>query len=152
MSEADQQMRKSGQWDSSIDVANTQRMKEIVEQMGWPTRSKVGGHASEMAWLLVQHADLDHDFQRMCLELMQAQAAGEVSPGNIAYLEDRVRVGERRLQLYGTQFFVDETGILGPKPIEDADHVDERRQAVGLQPLSDYARDMEQSYQQDQKR
>ena len=63
MSEVDQQVRKSGQWDSSIDVANTQRMKEIVEQMGWPTRSKVGGHASEMAWLLVQHADHDRAFQ-----------------------------------------------------------------------------------------
>jgi hypothetical protein len=59
MSEVDQQMRKSEQWDASIDVANTQRMKEIVEQMGWPTRSKVGARASEMAWLLVQHADLD---------------------------------------------------------------------------------------------
>ena len=47
MSEVDQQMRKSGQWDSSIDVTHTQRMREIVEQMGWPTRSKVGDHASE---------------------------------------------------------------------------------------------------------
>jgi hypothetical protein len=63
MSEVDQKMRKSEQWDSSIDLANTQRMKEIVEQMGWPTRSKVGGHASEMAWLLVQHADHDRAFQ-----------------------------------------------------------------------------------------
>jgi hypothetical protein len=151
MSEVDQQMRKSEQWDASIDVANTKRMKEIVEQMGWPTRSKVGGHASEMAWLLVQHADLDRAFQRMCLELMKAQAAGEVSQGNIAYLEDRVRVGDGRPQLYGTQFSRDETGHFGPQPIEDADHVDERRQAMGLQPLSDYARDMEQAYKQNQK-
>ncbi len=148
MSEVDQKMRKSGQWDSSIDVANTQRMKEIVENIGWPTRSRVGGHASEMAWLLVQHADHDRAFQQMCLELMKMQAAGEVSPANIAYLEDRVRVGEGRPQLYGTQFNVDEAGNFGPRPIEDPDHVDERRQAVGLQPLSDYARDVEQSYKQ----
>ncbi len=148
MSEGDQQMRKSGQWDASIDVANTQRMKEIVEQLGWPTRSKVGGHASEMAWLLVQHADHDRAFQKMCLALVKTQAAGEVSPGNIAYLEDRVRVGEGRPQIYGTQFYADEAGNVGPRPIEDADHVDERRQAVGLQPLSDYARDVEQSYKE----
>jgi hypothetical protein len=151
MSEVDQQMRKSEQWDASIDVANTQRMKEIVEQMGWPTRSKVGGHASERAWLLVQHADRDPDFQRMCLELMKAQAEGEVLPGNIAYLEDRVRVGEGCPQLYGSQFFTDEAGNFGPRPIEDAERVDERRQAMGLQPLSDYARHMRQSYQQDHK-
>jgi hypothetical protein len=151
MSEVDQQMRKSGQWDSSVDVANTQRMKEIVEQIGWPTRSKVGKHASERAWLLVQHADLDRAFQRMCLELMKAQAAGEVKPANIAYLEDRVRVGEGRPQVYGTQFYTDEAGNLGPQPIEDPDHVDERRQAVGLQPLSEYARDVEQSSREDHK-
>jgi hypothetical protein len=127
-------------------------MKEIVEQIGWPTRSKVGSHASEMAWLLVQHADLDHAFQRTCLDMMKAQPEGEVSPGKIAYLEDRVRVGEGRPQLYGTQFYADETGNFSPRPIEDPDHVDERRQAVGLQPLSEYAHDVEQSYKQYHKR
>jgi hypothetical protein len=152
MSEDDQKMRKSGQWDSSIDEANTQRMKEIVEHIGWPTRSKVGSHASEMAWLLVQHADHDRAFQRTCLDLMRAQPEGEVLSRNIAYLEDRVRVGEGRPQIYGTQFYADEAGNFGPRPIEDPDHVDERRQAVGLQPLSDYARDVEQSYKQDLKR
>jgi len=146
MSEEDQKMRKSGQWDSSIDVANTQRMKEIVEQIGWPTRSKVGKDASERAWLLVRHADHDRAFQKRCLDLMKVQAAGEVSPGNMAYLEDRVRVGEGRPQYYGTQFYTDEAGNVGSKPIEDPDRVDERRQAVGLQPLSEYAREVEQSY------
>ena len=148
MSEVDQKMRKSGQWDSSIDVENTRQMKEIVEHIGWPTRSKVGGHASEMAWLLVQHADHDRAFQQLCLDLMKAQSADEVSPANIAYLEDRVRVGEGRPQFYGTQFYADKAGNFGPRPIEDPDHVDERRQAVGLQPLSEYARDVEQSYKE----
>jgi hypothetical protein len=148
MSEVDQQMRKSGQWDPSFDVANTQRMKEIVEHIGWPTRSMVGVHASEMAWLLIQHADHDRAFQKMCLALMKTQAAGEVSPANIAYLEDRVRVAEGRPQLYGTQFYADEAGNFGPRPIEDPDHVDERRQAVGLKPFSDYAREVEQSYKE----
>jgi hypothetical protein len=143
MSERDQTMRKSGQWDSSIDVENTRRMKELVEQIGWPTRSKVGRQASDMAWLLVQHADHDREFQKMCLALMKAQPEGEVAMSNIAYLEDRVRVGEGRPQIYGTQFYTDETGHLGPRPIEDPDHVDERRKAVGLQPLSEYAREVE---------
>ncbi len=37
MSERDQEMRKSGQWNSSVDIENTRRMKEIVQQIGWPT-------------------------------------------------------------------------------------------------------------------
>src|SRR5260370_35236959 len=93
MSEVDQKMRKSGQWDSSIDVENTQRMKEIIEQIGRPTRSKVGKYASESAWLLVQHADHDRAFQKMCLDLMKSQSEGALSPANIAYLKDRGGVG-----------------------------------------------------------
>ena len=79
---------------------------------------------------------------------MKVQSADKVSPANIAYLEDRVRVGEGLPQFYGTQFYADEAGNFGPRPIEDPDHVDERRQAVSLQPLSEYARDVEQSYKE----
>src|SRR5579884_3181314 len=148
MSEADQKMRKSGHWDTSVDVENTRRMKEIVEQIGWPTISKVGSHASDMAWLLVQHADHDREFQKMCLDLLKGQPAGEVSPKNIAYLEDRVRVGEGRPQLYGTQFYTDKAGKFGPWLIEDPDNVDERRKAVGLQSLSEYTRQVEEFYKE----
>ena len=37
MSEKDQAMRKSSQWNSSVDAENTRRMKEIIQQIGWPT-------------------------------------------------------------------------------------------------------------------
>ena len=149
-SAADQEMRKSGKWDSSIDIDNTQRMKEIVEQIGWPTISKVGSNASNMAWLLVQHADHDHEFQQMCLDLMKVQPTEEVSASNIAYLEDRVRVGAGRPQLYGTQFYVDEAGNFGPRPIEDPDTLDERRKVAGLEPFSEYVRTIEQFYREDE--
>lgn len=147
MSERDQAMRKSGQWDSSIDVANTARMREIVDQIGWPTVSKVGVQASSSAWLLVQHADHDRAFQKQCLALMQAQAAGEVKSSHIAYLEDRARVGEGQPQLYGTQFYTDEHGRFGPRPIEDPDNVDLRRASVGLRTLAAYTQQMEKQYQ-----
>jgi hypothetical protein len=143
MSERDQAMRKSGQWDANVDVENTRRMQEIVEEIGWPTISKVGEHASHMAWLLVQHADHDRAFQKKCLELMRALPADEVQPSNIAYLEDRVRVGEGRPQLYGTQFYADEHGQFGPSPIEDPENVDQRRASVGLGTLAEYTQLME---------
>lgn len=148
MSERDQVMRKSGMWDSSVDIENTKRMKEIIEQIGWPTISKVGERASDRAWLLAQHADLDHQFQQTCLDLMKVLPAGEIKPANIAYLEDRVRIGEKRPQLYGTQFYTDEKGNFGPKPIEDLDHIDERRKAVGLGTMAEYTRTIEQIYQE----
>ena len=148
MSEKDQAMRKSRQWDSSVDVENTRRMKEIIQQIGWPTCSKVGIHASNMAWLLVQHADHERAFQKMCLDLLKSQAPGEVQLANIAYLEDRVRVAEGRPQLYGTQFHIDEQGSFGPFPIEDSDNVDQRRKSMKLGTLAEYTHQMEQIHKE----
>lgn len=147
MSETDQAMRtqaihKSDMWDESIDVKNTQRMKEIVTEIGWPTISKVGSQASYMAWLLVQHADLDNEFQQFCLALMKVQPANEVNRQNIAYLEDRVRIHQGQPQIYGTQFYTDEQGELVPRPIEDLENVDKRRAEVGLNTLAEYTADM----------
>jgi hypothetical protein len=139
MSKADQAMRKSRTWDASIDVKHTARMHQIVAAIGWPTISKVGQQASHMAWLLVQHADHDRDFQRACLALMRAQPAAEVNPQNIAYLEDRVRIGEGRPQLFGTQFHTNKQGELEPLPIENPEQVDARRTAIGLSTLAEYA-------------
>ena len=136
MSEADQAMRNSETWDESIDVKNTQRMKEIIAAIGWPTISKVGSQASFMAWLLIQHADRDNEFQQFCLALMKAEPANEVERQNIAYLEDRVRVHQNQPQIYGTQFYTNEQGELAPSPIEDPENVDKRRAEVGLGTLA----------------
>ena len=124
----------------AIDAANTATMRALIAQIGWPTRSKVGERAEHRAWLLVQHADADRDFQRSCLELMKRESADEVCRKHIAYLEDRLAVAEGRPQTYGTQLRQTAAGTFEPVAIEDASRVDERRAAVGLEPLSDYRR------------
>ncbi len=118
-------------------------MKEIVAQHGWPTRSLVGKDGAAGAWLLVQHADLDVPFQKLCLAKMEPLVkTGEVEPKNWAYLVDRVAVAEKRKQVYGTQF----DGQRRPRPIEDEAHVDERRKSVGLGTLDEYKREMMRVY------
>ena len=52
-----------------------------------------------------------------------------------AMLEDRIRFFEGWPQLFGTQLKPDDAGRLLPYPIEDPEHVEERRRAVGLEPL-----------------
>ena len=153
MLEKDQDMRKralenngviESEEDDKIDAQNTERMKEIIRQIGWPTISKVGKEVSDMAELLVRHADHDVEFQKQCLQLMK-EAKGDVDQINLAFLEDRVRVNEGRLQLYGTQFF-GEGENYGPRPIEDQDHVDERRKAVGMESLAEYTKILKEKY------
>lgn len=136
--DADQDMRERSQtedyWDENVDLKNTERMKQIIAEIGWPTISKVGVEGASNAWLLVQHADHDMVFQSECLRLMKEAPAGEVNVINVAYLEDRVRVNEGRGQLYGTQF-TQEGGKHIPKTIEDVGDIDTRRAQVGMGPL-----------------
>jgi hypothetical protein len=121
-----------------VDQRNTARLREIVDEIGWPGVSAVGDQAAEAAWLIAQHADLDRAFQRRCLELMRTLAPGEVLPRHIASLEDRVLVGEGKPQRYGTQLRRTPDGRLEPAPIADPDGVDARRAAVGLERLAEY--------------
>ncbi len=147
----DQEMRKrvinGGDFDSSLDVGHTNRLKKIVEDIGWPTISKVGEEASHAAWLLVQHADIDVDFQKLCLEMMRDVSSGEIQVIELAFLEDRVRVNEERDQLFGTQFYLDDaTGLFGPRSIENIDGLDDRRAQFGLGPFADYRDSMIAKY------
>lgn len=156
MCAVDQDMReKSLQddslWDEEVDSKNTEVMKQIVAEIGWPTVSKVGKEASHDAWLLVQHADHDPKFQQECLALMKQESESEVSPVDIAYLEDRIRVNTGQGQVYGTQFHEtrDAEGNVvqyGPRPIEDPEHLDERRAKAGLEPHAEYLKSLTEKY------
>lgn len=157
MAEKDQDMRKRSRennWiieteeDNQVDFINTDRMKEIVAEIGWPTISKVGDEGSNKAWLLVQHADHDVPFQKFCLELMKKEPANEVNPVRVGYLEDRVRVNEGRPQLYGTQFFGDGDEF-GPRPIENLENVEERRAGIGMETFEEYKATMLREYKEE---
>ncbi len=133
--------RNSKQWREEldrIDKTNTVRMKNIVEQIGWPTISLVGKKASHAGWLLVQHSDDDVEFQKTCLRLMKINYA-DISMANIAYLTDRILVSEDKKQLYGTQYKRSKTkpDVWEPFPISNVANVDVRRKKMGLQTLQE---------------
>lgn len=149
MTAIDQDMRKRSQaedyWDESVDAKHTARMKEIVTQIGWPTVSKVGQDSSHHAWLLVQHADHDVEFQTQCLTLMKQEKPNEVNSRDIAMLEDRIRVNNNQPQIYGTQFR-DVDGKHRPLPIEDEVNINERRKQMGLGTLEEGIAEMYEKY------
>ena len=139
MADEDQRMRqeasKARRWDPSVDERNTRRMRAIVSEIGWPTTSKVGAQAEHMAWLLVQHAELE--FQKECFALMAREPVDEVCVRHLAYLEDRIRVREGLPQRYGTQLQLGGDGW-EPLPTLDSEDLDARRQSVGLEPIAEY--------------
>ena len=132
---------------TEVDRKNTSRMKEIVKKYGWPGKSLVGKEGANAAWLLVQHADRDRAFQKECLPLLQAAAAtGEAARAHVAYLTDRVLVGDKKPQVYATQFTQNEKGEMVPQPMEDEANVDKRRKEMGLPTLEEYKKVMRQVY------
>lgn len=137
----DQRARTEGTFDG--DDARTERLREIIAEHGWPGISLVGEDGEDAAWAIAQHSDLEPAFQAEALVLLRAAvAADDASPGNLAYLEDRVAVGAGSPQLYGTQVACGESGPEPSTPIRDEATVDERRTAAGLAPLSDYLAEM----------
>jgi hypothetical protein len=89
----------------------------------------------------------DPDILRRCLRLLRdAAAAVEAEPWQVAFLVDRVSLVERNVQVYGTTICRQENGSFAPPLLEDPDHVDARRRAVGLPPLEQDIRRIEQFY------
>lgn len=124
---------------AAVHGANAERLRRIVEAIGWPTAALVGAEAAEAAWLVVQHAIGEPQLQRGVLPVLWEHARrGEVPGWQAALLEDRVRALEGRPQRYGTQLDWDEHGELSPWPaVEEPETVEERRMEVGLPPLAE---------------
>jgi len=122
----------------AIDDDNAAWLEEVIDQVGWPGRSRVGEEGSHAAWLLAQHADRRPALQRRCLQLLEAAvAAGEASAADLAYLTDRVLLASGESQIYGTQFTAQD-GRFAACRLRDPESVDDRRASAGLEPLQAY--------------
>jgi hypothetical protein len=128
-----------------IDHRNTTWLKDVVSKSGWPTISAVGEGAAANAWLLIQHADDDPVYQYHVLQLMAPLVdKGEVNRRHYALLYDRVMLPLTGKQRYGTQFICDVKWH--PQPLEDPQRLDELRKQAGLDPISEYAKQLIEDY------
>jgi hypothetical protein len=120
-----------------VDAIHAKRVREIVKDVGWPGISLVGTNAARGMWLLVQHFELADQDQYLPL-IEKAVARKEAFPQDFAYLLDRVRLMHGQKQVYGTQYITLKEGECIRAPLEDPDHVDERRKSIGLPTMLEY--------------
>jgi Family of unknown function (DUF6624) len=121
---------------ASVHTTNALRLQAILAETGWPTERIVGNVGAEAAWRIAQHAIGHPDFQRSCLRYLEEAARdGQVPAWQPAMLDDRIRMFEGRPQIYGTRLEPDEQGNMRPYVIDDPEGVEDRRRAVGLEPL-----------------
>ena len=126
----------------AVHTRNAARMREILSQHGWPTRTLVGVDGEEAAWMVVMHAIGDPDLLRKSLAVLEnAVSAGEAPAWQFACLADRIAFFEGRPQRYGTQLDWDDEGYHSVYRLEDSEHVNEFRATVGLGPLERIGRD-----------
>lgn len=120
------------------DSVNLLKVEKILDEYGWLGFDKVGRMGGLTIFLVIQHSPLK--VQQKYLPMMrEAVAKKQALAGNLALLEDRVALREGRKQTYGSQVQTDTvTRKNFLQPLEDPDHVDERRAAVGLGPLAEY--------------
>jgi hypothetical protein len=138
MRDADQAER-TGQVAANNDAQRAARLRNIIEQHGWPVPGLVGVDGSGAAWLIAQHADFDVEFQREVLGLMcAALATGDADPTEVAFLVDRVAVNSGVPQVFGTQMGGCRDGKPVPRPIADEQRMHDLRRQVGLQPYDEY--------------
>jgi hypothetical protein len=116
---------------------NAAALRAIIRKHGWPGIDLVGKEGAEAAWRIAQHSIGEPQFMREALRLVKAASEkGQAPLYQVAYLEDRIRMFEGKLQLYGTSFDWNEEGELAPFPdIEKPEQVDTRRAEMGLPPL-----------------
>jgi len=159
MNKADQELRQRWLKDQKspainaemreLDAQHVKRLRQIVKRYGWPGKSLVGMKASGGAWTIVQHGGIE--FLHEMLPVMEdAAKKGELSYGLVATSIDRIRIADGKKQLYGTQF--DTNGDkCEPLPIEDPEHLDQRRDAAGLGSIAIYAEQLCALHKQPQK-
>lgn len=130
----------------ALDRRDTADMKEILSIYHWIKISEFGDKADNQAWLIVQHADLDVEFQKMVLKRLEGlYPINETKPSNYAYLVDRIASSsndptKQVPQRYGTQGRCTKPGEWTPWPSEDEKNLDLRRASVGLGTEADYIR------------
>ncbi|MCU0347116.1 MAG: hypothetical protein MUC59_09230 [Saprospiraceae bacterium] len=124
-----------------VDEQNRNRLKEIIAEHGFPTRSMVGTDAMRGIFIITQHADGDKEWQKsQLINIENAVKLGDMDGQNYAYLYDRIKMNSGEKQLYGTQVSkvdrANKTVLLADT--EDMDNLNKRRWEIGMMPIEIY--------------
>lgn len=126
---------------------NTDRLRQVVAEHGWPGRSLVGEDGADAAWLILQHAGSGVPslgtpesllFQASCIPLLQgAVRRGEAHPRHLAHVVDSVRERAGDLPEFAvlaSAYTVQDGHVTFKRPV-DLLAIDRRRAEIGLPPL-----------------
>ncbi len=123
------------------DSINVVKVTTLLDKYGWLGADSIGTKGNYTLFLVIQHGN--QAIQEKYLPMLQAAVKkGNAKGSELALLEDRVLLGQGKMQLYGSQISMDnQTQQYYVSPLADPENVDKRRAAVGLEPLAAYVKD-----------
>jgi hypothetical protein len=125
------------------EVEQSTKLRELLEEHGWPSIDVVGPEAADAAWTLLKHGDVE--LKELGLRLVEQTEEPGVAPTEVAAMTDAVLVERGEPQLYGTQFKMVHGGLV-QHPVDDSDSVDARRARLGLPPMEEYLQMLQRSH------
>lgn len=126
-------------WDEidKKDKANLIEVEQILKEHGWLGPQQVGRRASQTIFLVIQHASPETRVKYLPI-MRQALKEKKAAASDFALLVDRTNNETGLKQIYGSQLRGKPDGGYELYPIEDPDHLDQRRVEMGLDPIAAY--------------
>ena len=121
-----------------ISDQNFSKMTSLIKKHGWPTYSMVGKLAADAPLLVINHLEGEEMRIKYLPQIKEACLQKEGSCMEFAKINDRILVNTGKLQIYGMQFRYNSKRQLEPFPIKDPEYVDQKRIAIGLEPIKKY--------------
>ena len=125
----------------NLDFQNQDKLISLIKKCGFPSKTQVGEKAMSAVFLILQHAGS----RLMAYYYPQMEAAvekGDIEKSTFALYQDRLLMYHGFSQIYGSQISNDELYKL-----ENPESVNERRAAIGLEPIEEYLKHFELDFQ-----
>lgn len=112
---------------------------EIIEKYGWLGTSQIGRLANSTIWTVLQHGSLES--KKKYAPLLKVSVLMEESQAiHYARLIDRMLINSSSPQRYGTNIDYNSSETPEFFPIENPEHVNQRRKELGLNTIQEFAK------------
>jgi hypothetical protein len=120
-----------------IDSINQYKLAQIISKKGYPGKNMIGYELMNVAFMVIQHAELPYQEKYLSL-LTKAAQNDQMKKSNLPLIIDRINMRKDIPQIYGTQSVWNEKRkVLVLYKVESLKDVDQRRAKYDLQKLSD---------------
>lgn len=117
---------------------NIKKIREILDNQGWPKNVDVGSQGDRTICNVLQHAS--QETRELYIPMMrQAVLDKKLEARYLVRAEDRIATDNGQLQIYGGQMkYYPETKSFNVWPVYDPKNIDKRRAEIGLEPIAQF--------------